>query len=116
MIEGVLTRGRRWDKIFQIFWSNPIDLSKKDEMKRKKIDIIIKALKFNDVIIQQQISNKLEKESLAKIKINLDGDETKVGNEVENLSWSNIIEELENISDLIPGKRNKCKYFCTFES
>ena len=118
-VRGVLTRGKKWDKIFQTFWVDPIDLSKKDEIKRKKTEILIKVLNLEKIISDQQERNKLEKEELSKIKIDLNGGHNEGTREVvkegeKKLCALNIVDELRNISNIHLDKKNS-EYLRTFQ-
>ena len=72
-LEGVLTRGKKWDRIFPPFWDCPIDMQRREDMRRKKTELIIIALNLEKNVIEQQEKNKLEQEEKARIKIDVNG-------------------------------------------
>ena len=97
---------------------DPIDLSKKDEMKRKKTEILIKVLNLEKIITDQQERNILEKNELSKIKIDLNGGVNEGTREVvkegeRKLRALNIVDELRNISNFTVDKKSG-KYLRTF--
>ena len=108
-MEGVLTRGKKWDRIFPPFWDCPIDMQRREDMRRKKTELIIIALNLEKNVIEQQEKNKLEQEEKARIKIDVNGNRIiSVKTEEIKLSASSIVQELRKISENIDFKIVKC--------
>ena len=50
----MLTRGKRWDKVFPPHWPAPIHHTAKDELLRKKVDLLVRALHLEDLLARNK--------------------------------------------------------------
>ena len=49
-LKAVLTRGKRWDRIFKPFWPRPIANDTREKMVRKKVEVLIRALNLGELV------------------------------------------------------------------
>ena len=84
-------------------------MQRREDMRRKKTELIIIALNLEKNVIEQQEKNKLEQEEKARIKIDVNGNRIiSVKTEEIKLSASSIVQELRKISENIDFKIVKC--------
>ena len=90
----------------------------REEMRKKKTELLIKALELEEIVLEQKRKNLIKQEEKSKIKINLNMDNNDTNNHrmnsTEEISkQSNLLQELKKLSSNIP-LQNKCKYLVSF--
>ena len=86
----------------------------REEMRKKKTELLIKALKLEKIVTEQKRKNQIKQEEKSKIKINLNMEGNNSDNKLNSddgiSTQSTLLHELKKLSSNISHK-NKCKYF-----
>lgn len=109
-------------------------MAKKEDMRRRKTELIIKAIGLENIIITQQNIKKIEAEEKSRIKLGIKekkiekmektekvekkekiekmekSEKTENAGIFGNLSADNIVEELTKISTVTRDKGTRCEY------
>lgn len=87
----------------------------REEMRKKKTELLIKALKLEKIVVEQKRKNQIKQEEKSKIKINLNMEGNNSDNKLNSddgiSTHSTLLHELKKLSSNISHNKNKCKYF-----